>query len=110
VLGLASVTADNSGGQSDLFLKLIDRDRKPMTAVRVFFLRAKDKLVLDRVKPGRYDLRYMNLDTGQIWRSIAFEVTLRTTPKREEYMGWTVGLFGLIDGNSRRDEITQREF
>jgi hypothetical protein len=110
VFGLASVTADNSGGQGDLFIKLIDRDRKPMTAVRVFFLKAKDKLVLDRVKPGHYDLRYLNLDTGQIYRSAMFRVSLEETPGGEHYMGWVIGLYGRLDGNSHRDEITDREF
>ena len=110
VFGLASVTADNSGGQGDLFIKLIDRDRKPMTAVRVLFVKRKDKLVLDRVKPGHYDLRYLNLDTGQIYRSVAFRVTVEETPGGEQYRGWVIGLYGRIDGNSHRDEITEREF
>jgi hypothetical protein len=110
VLGMAQVTADNSGTLNDVFIKLIDRDRKPMTAVRVFFVRGKDKLVLDRVKPGHYDLRYLNLDTGQIFRSAPFVVTLQKTASGEQYRGWTIGLYGRVDGTSHRDEISEHDF
>jgi len=110
VAGIADVVADNSGGSNDLFVKLIDRDQTPMKAVRVFFLRSKGQLTLQRVKPGHYDLRYMNLDTGRIQRSTAFEVTFKTTSEGEEYTGWTIGLYDAVDGNTQPEEITQREF
>ena len=110
VSGIADVVADNSGGANDLFVKLIDRDQSPMKAVRVFFLRAKGQLTLARVKPGLYNLRYMNLDTGLIRRCPPFEVTLKKTPKGEEYEGWTVPVYDVIDGTEYHDVITQRDF
>jgi len=39
VSGIAKVTADNSGGPSDLFVKLVDRDQKQQRVVRVFFVK-----------------------------------------------------------------------
>jgi hypothetical protein len=110
VLGMADVIADNSGGVNDLFVKLIDRDQTPMKAVRVFFVQSKGQLKLERVKPGHYDLRYMNLDTGQIRRSDVFEVTYTKMDKRDGYMRWTIGLYGVIDGTTYHEEITQSEF
>jgi hypothetical protein len=110
VFGLESVVADNTGGSEDLFVKLIDRDELPMKAVRIFLLKSKEQLTLRRVKPGHYDLRYMNLDTGRIRKSDAFEVTLKKTAKGEEYMGWTVGLYDVLNGNTYHEEITERDF
>lgn len=110
VLGPAQMVADNSGGSNDLFVKLIDRDQKPAKAVRVFHLKAKDKLALARVKPGHYDIRYMNLRSGRIRRTGAFEVTLKQTPRGSEYMGWVVPLYEVVTGTTYHPEISEREF
>jgi hypothetical protein len=110
VFGMASVTVDNSGGSADLFVKLIDRDQKPMKAVRIVFLKAHDKFELYRVTPGHYDVRYKNLDTGQIRKSQKFEVSLKKTSEGEQYMGWTVGLYDVINGTVYHETITEKNF
>jgi hypothetical protein len=110
VFGTAEVTADNSGGQSDLFVKLIDLDQKPATAARVGFVKAKDELSFFRVKPGQYDIRYKNLDSGVIKKSPPFEVTLKKTSRGEEYMGWTVPLYEDFKGTTYHAEIYDGEF
>lgn len=110
VFGPATVTADNSRGSRDLFAKLVDLDQTPPKAVRVFRVKPYSKFALQSVKPGHYDLRYMDLDTGVIQKSAPFEVTQRTTSKGEEYMGWTIGLYGVISGSSPEQTITEREF
>ena len=110
VFGQAAVVVDNTGGYNDLFGKLIDRDQQPMAAVRVFFLKAKSSLELKSVKPGHYDIRYMNLDSGRIRQSNIIEVTLKKTPKGEEYMGWTVGLYDVVNGTTFHTDITERNF
>ncbi|MEP7313241.1 MAG: hypothetical protein ABI859_11705 [Pseudomonadota bacterium] len=108
--GQAGVIADNSGGTNDLLVKLIDRDRTPTTAVRVGYVKAKQQFRMERVKPGRYDLRYLNLGNGRIRKSNFFEVALNATPKGKEYMGWRVGLFGVADGNAHHEDISARDF
>lgn len=110
VSGRASIVADNSGGTADMFVKLIDRDRVPMTAVRVGFVTAKGELTMRKVKPGHYDLRYMNLFNGRIRKSEPIEVTLKTTENGQEYMGWRIGMFGVIDGDAQHEDISAKEF
>ncbi len=111
MFGPAGVVADNSGSTHSLFVKLIDRDQKSLKAVRVGFLRAHDKLNFERVKPGHYDIRYMNLDTGEIRQSPAFEVTATETDGGQQYTGWTVPLYeDVIKGRIYHREITQQEF
>ena len=110
VFGLAVVVADNTGGSSDLFVKLIDRDQQPMKAVRVFLLKERAKLELHRVKPGHYDVRYQNLSTGRIRRSSVINVKLTKTAAGEQYVGWTVGLYEVLSGNTYHDDISERDF
>src|SRR5262249_58937554 len=110
VAGPANVTADNSQGARDLFAKLVDLDQTPPKAVRVFRVTPHTKFAMQSVKPGHYDLRYMDLDTGVIQKSSSFEVTLKKTSKGEEYMGWTIGLYGVVNGTSPEQTISQREF
>jgi hypothetical protein len=104
------VVADNSQGARDLFTKLVDLDQTPPKAVRVFRVLPHTKFAMHSVKPSHYDLRYMDLDTGEIQKSVSFEVTLKKTAKGEEYKGWTIGLYGVINGTSPEQTISQHEF
>jgi hypothetical protein len=111
VRGDADVIVDNSGGRNDLFVKLVRLDSTQATAVRVVIVHAGSKFPLNRVAPGRYDLRYMNMDTGRIRRSDEFEVTSKKRADGGvEYMGWTVGLYETLEGNTFHDDITEAEF
>jgi hypothetical protein len=110
VFGEADVVADNSGSSNDLFVKLVDLDQDPATAVRVGFVGAKDQLSFRRVKPGYYDVRYRNLDTGAILKSPIFEVTVRNTDQGQQYQGWTIPLYSTINGTIYHTEITKLEF
>jgi hypothetical protein len=78
--------------------------------VRVILLKAKDEMVLRHVKPGHYDIRYRNLDTGLIRKSPKFEVTFKQDEKGEEYMGWTVPLYEVINGTIYHEVIAERDF
>jgi hypothetical protein len=108
--GAASVVADNLGGTNDLMVKLIDRDRTPMSAVRIGFVKAKGEWEIEQVKPGHYDMRYLNLGNGRIRKSGPFEVTLKTSEKGKEYMGWRIGLFDRLDGNAHHEDIGSGDF
>ena len=108
--GQAGVVADNSGGANDLLVKLIDCDRVPMVAVRIGFVKAKGELQMEQVKPGHYDIRYLNLGNGRIRKSDPFEVTLKATAKGMEYMGWRIGLFAKVDGNAHHEDIGPGDF
>ena len=76
----------------------------------MFRVKPHSKFALQSVKPGHYDLRYRDLDTGVIQKSVPLEVTQKKTTKGEEYMGWSIGLYGVINGTSREETITEREF
>lgn len=53
---------DNSGNASAAFIKLYDMDRH--INVRYVFVLAHDKLVVDKLLSGKYEIRYQNIDLG----------------------------------------------
>jgi len=102
VSGHVDVVVDNSGSLNDVVVKLYDRDRTPMAPVRVAYLRAKEKFTMAQVKPGHYDVRYLDLTTGVIKKSQPLTV--------KENLGWVVGLYGVVDGTQQHQEIAKRDF
>jgi hypothetical protein len=108
--GIAAVVVDNSGGRNDLYGKLIDRDQETLKAVRVFFLKAHESMTLKGVVPGRYDVRYLNLDSGRILQAPVIHVTVKRTEDGEHFMGWTVPVYSTVKGKIQHREISRREF
>lgn len=72
--GPLAVVLDNSRNPADVFAKLVALDDTPPIGVRAVFLKAGDRFVIDAVRPGAYEVRYRNLDTGVILRSAPFDL------------------------------------
>ncbi|MBA5685660.1 J domain-containing protein [Rugamonas apoptosis] len=53
---------DNSSNPSAVFIKVYDMDRH--ANVRYVFVLARDKLVVDKLLSGKYEIRYQNIDLG----------------------------------------------
>jgi curved DNA-binding protein CbpA len=56
------LTLDNSGNSSAVFIKVYDMDRR--SNVRYAYVQAHDKLLVDKLTNGKYEIRYQNLDVG----------------------------------------------
>lgn len=56
------LTLDNSGNASAVFIKVYDMDRR--SNVRYAYVLAHDKLLVDKLVNGKYEIRYQNLDIG----------------------------------------------
>jgi hypothetical protein len=71
--GSSRVTLANPADQPDLFVKLFSRTwgGKPLP-VRFIFLRKGSTFLLGQVSPGTYDIRFQNLDTGEIRETFPF--------------------------------------
>jgi hypothetical protein len=70
--GQASITVDNSDGDSDLFAKLVSLEPKGALVARCFFVPAHSRFVLANVSGGIYDIRFRQLASGALWRSAYF--------------------------------------
>lgn len=72
--GQSTVTLDNSANPSDVYAKLYaHREARPF-AVRWVFVKGKGAFVLGELRPGRYEVRYRDLDNGVVTRSEPFEL------------------------------------
>ncbi|MGV7208143.1 J domain-containing protein [Oxalobacteraceae bacterium A2-2] len=56
------LTLDNAGNASAVFIKVYDMERH--SNVRYAFVQAHDKLVVDKLASGRYEIRYQNIDVA----------------------------------------------
>jgi len=56
------LTLDNAGNNSAVFIKVYDMDRR--ANVRYAYVQAHDKLLVDKLANGKYEIRYQNLDAG----------------------------------------------
>ncbi|MYM96534.1 J domain-containing protein [Duganella vulcania] len=56
------LTLDNAGNASAVFIKIYDTERH--SNVRYAYVQAHDKLVVDKLANGKYEIRYQNLDVG----------------------------------------------
>lgn len=72
--GLATVTIDNRGNPAPVFLKLVSLDHDPAQAIRHVHISAMDAFRIASIRPGRYELRFQNLVTGELSRSEPFEL------------------------------------
>lgn len=57
-----ALTLDNAGNASAVFIKVYDMDRR--SNVRYAYVQAHDKLQVDKLSSGKYEIRYQNLDVG----------------------------------------------
>lgn len=108
--GVGQVSADNRGNTSDVFVKLVSINGKQTRVVRQAFVRGGEQFAMAGVSPGRYEILYQLLDTGELYRSAPFLVTIRQTPDGEQTVGRIVGLYGVIGGDTPRASIGEREF
>jgi curved DNA-binding protein CbpA len=56
------LTLDNASNASAVFIKVYDLDRR--ANVRYAYVQAHDKLLVDKLTNGKYEIRYQNLDIG----------------------------------------------
>lgn len=108
--GLSTVTVDNRSNPFDVFVKLFSLDTGKDQAVRVFFIPKWKEFSLQDVSPGKYDVRYQNLSSGQIFRSEPFFLSEVNTRGGVQYQQFSMTLYGVPGGNSKRYSASIAEF
>jgi hypothetical protein len=108
--GLSTVTVDNGRNGSDVFVKLVHHGGGELLPVRCFFIRAHDRFTLDKVRAGRYDIRYKDLDSGATSKSSAFNLEEVRVTDGVEYTQMELTLYTVVAGNMRMRGISEEEF
>lgn len=108
--GHSDVTVDNTQNDSDVFVKLVSLDGSTAYPVRQFFIPAGRKFTMDSVMAGRYDIRYLDLQTGGLSRSESFHVEEEETHDGIRYSSLTMTLYKVQNGNFQTYALAESEF
>jgi hypothetical protein len=112
--GHSKVSIDNSQGDADVFAKLVSLSGPKAYPVRTFFVPAHSSFTLSKVTPGSYDIRYRNLDTGDLIRTESFELTEQEVYDQRgqgiDYTTLSFSLYKVQDGNAQSYPLREDEF
>lgn len=109
--GYADIEADNSQGTTDVFARLVWLDGQQERVIRQIYLQRQQRFAMEKLPTGRYVLKYLLLESGQIEKTDPIEITItKDKGGSETWNGWTVGLYGVIDGTDHRESISEKEF
>lgn len=109
--GHSEITIDNGQNGSDMFVKVVAvSDTAPDFPIRQLFISARGSFVVKNVRPGSYDIRFENLDTGSKSGSPTFELTETRVPEGIEYSRYEITLYTVADGNLQMHPLSDDEF
>lgn len=108
--GLSSVEVDNSQNSSDVFVKLIWLSPSEAIPARACFIPAKSSFTFEKVRAGRYDVRYRDLTSGNLAKTEEFLLEERKKINGTTYSNLKLTLFKVFNGNMKTEKIDEEEF
>ena len=107
--GYSKVTVDNSQNNADVFVKLVAVDTTAFP-IRQFFIPAGSRFTMNKVRAGKYDIRYRDLGNGGLSRSELFEVEEIESDDGISFSNITMTLYKVADGNFETFGLAEAEF
>ncbi|WP_313740668.1 DnaJ domain-containing protein [Pseudomonas sp.] len=108
--GYSQIVIDNGRNTADVLLKLVALQGDGAQTARQVFVPAHGRFTLEHITPGRYDVRYRDLDSGELSRSQPLQLTEKTTARGTEYNITTVTLYKVASGQSASLRLSEDEF
>lgn len=108
--GRSSIKIDNSKNASDVFVKLVSTDDRLPFAIRHVFIPAHSGFVLNKLPPGKYEVRYQDLNDGAVYKTETIEIEEKRTPSGTLYSETTITLYKVPHGNMHVYKIPENEF
>jgi hypothetical protein len=108
--GLSRLTIDNTSGGADVHVKLCHLGRDPCNDLRQVFIPVGTAFTLRNIRPGQYDIRYRDLETGKIEKSQA--IVLREIEETDgvQFSVVTLTLYRVASGNTTFSQIPEGQF
>lgn len=107
--GYSKVTVDNSQNDADVFVKLVAVDTAAFP-IRQFFIPSGSTFTMNKVRAGKYDIRYRDLGNGGLSRSELFDVEENHTADGVSFSDITMTLYKVADGNFETFGLAETEF
>ena len=108
--GLSRVTIDNRQNTSDVFVKLVCLEDNTSYPVRVFYIPAGGQFTVNKVKAGNYDVRYRDLNSGELARTEAITLEETVMGNRTQYREYTMTLYKVQNGNMQTYGLAESDF
>jgi hypothetical protein len=109
-IGLSSLTIDNSANSTDVFVKLFSVENNNIYQARAFYIAAHDSFIVENITAGKYDIRYLDLGDGSIYRSDLFNLSETETYNGVKFSNLTITLYKVQNGNMQTRKISGSEF
>lgn len=109
-IGLSNLTIDNSANNTDVFVKLFSVENNNIYQARAFYIVANDSFIVKNITAGKYDIRYLDLGDGNIYRSDLFNLSETETYSGVKFSNLTITLYKVKNGNMQTRKISGSEF
>jgi hypothetical protein len=110
--GYSSLTIKNDENDSDVYVKVFDLNKRSKAKpVRYFFVRARESFTAEKITPGKYDVRYRDLNSGATTKTQEFQ--LKETKEQDgsiNYSNMTMTLYKVANGNMQTEPIDEESF
>jgi hypothetical protein len=109
--GYSSLTIKNDENDSDVYVKVFDLNKSKAKPVRYFFVRARESFTAEKITPGKYDVRYRDLNSGGTTKTQDFQLTeTKEQDGRINYSNMTMTLYKVANGNMQTEPIDEEAF
>jgi hypothetical protein len=108
--GYSEVTVDNSGNNSDVFVKLVSTSGKQAFPVRQFYIPAHGSFVAKNLRAGNYDVRYLDLASGDKAGTPSFALSETEMSDGIQYSRYELTLYTVANGNLQTRPLRDDEF
>lgn len=108
--GLSKLTIDNNSNSSDMFVKLVALDADKTLPIRHTLVPAHQSFTINKIRAGRYDVRYMDLSDGSLVRSEEFSLQEISEVGGTRYSATTMTLYKIANGNMQTYPLNPNEF
>jgi hypothetical protein len=108
--GYSSLTIKNDENDSDVYVKVFDLNKSKAKPVRFFFVRARESFTAEKITPGKYDVRYRDLDSGGTTKTQDFQLTETPEGESVNYSKMTMTLYKVANGNMQTEPIPEEAF
>jgi hypothetical protein len=108
--GLSQVVLDNSRSASDAFVKIVSVSDNEPKVVRMVFMQANDRFTVNNLRAGTYEIRYQNLDSGELMRSDVFALEESAISSGTRFSTVTLSLRGKPDESQNTYRLSPEDF
>jgi hypothetical protein len=109
--GYSSLTIKNDQNDSDVYVKVFDLNKSKAKPVRFFFVRAHESFTAEKITPGKYDVRYRDLNSGGMTKTPEFQFNeTKEEDGSVKYSDMTMTLYKVANGNMHTEPIDEEAF